>query len=316
MDRTAGREAGNQMRFNNLCWFRIARPRRLRDKVSRSIARLCAAFVVGLCGCASAGGPAPPAAARTGLDATLWVETAVEYRALARQAYATAARSLARALADSSWSGALEQGEGYEGLPPAVILDVDETVLDNSPYQGRLLADGEAYADDSWAAWVRERAAGAVPGAIEFTRAAARAGVAVFYVTNRDAALESDTRANLARLGFPIDDEGNDVVLARGERPEWGSDKGSRRAMIARAYRVLLLVGDDLADFVTAAPDQGGRREVFERYAGRWGRAWIVLPNPMYGSWERALLEGGGGSDPVARKLERLETGRPPAERD
>lgn len=285
---------------------------RHRDTVSRrpSAAGLSAALLgVAFGACATAGGAPRASSTLEGLNATLWVQSSVEYRALAMQAYATATRALSRALADSTWTAALEQTAGFGGLPPAVIVDVDETVLDNGDYQGRLLEDGASYAADTWAAWVAERSADAVPGALEFTRAAARAGVTVFYVTNRDAPLETDTRANLARLGFPLAEGRRDVLLARGERPEWGSDKSSRRAHVARSYRILLLAGDDLGDFVETGATPAAREDALERHADRWGERWIVLPNPMYGSWERTLLEG-SGPDPIASKLRRIETGR------
>lgn len=286
-----------------------------RDKASRSVFRCLVAAVAAVApaACASTGG-APPPASFAGLNATLWVQSSAEYRALARQAFSAATRALHRGLADSSWTAAIEQTGDFGALPPAVIVDVDETVLDNGDYQGRLLEDGESYASDTWAAWVAERSADAVPGAVEFARAAEREGVAVFYVTNRDASLETYTRANLAGLGFPLPETGEDIVLTRGERTDWGSDKSTRRAHVARAHRVLLLVGDDLGDFVEAGTDLATREAALERHAERWGERWIVLPNPMYGSWERALLEGSADPDPAAAKLRRVETGREPDE--
>ena len=136
----------------------------------------------------------------------------------------------------------------------------------------------------------------------------------VFYVTNRDARLEEATRANLEKLGFPVADE-PDVLLMRGERPPWGSDKTSRRAHIARSFRVLLLVGDDLNDFVAAEPASvAERRALVERHREKWGTRWIVLPNPMYGSWERALVGGAEVSESEALRMKRrrLEAARPP----
>lgn len=261
-------------------------------------------------GCAST-----PTAANPMLHAVAWLQTAAEYRAAAAQGYAAASRSLDFALADSSWTAALEQQGAYGRLPPAVVLDVDETVLDNSPYQVRLIADRESFDDESWGRWVREARADPVPGALAFTRAAERAGVTVFYVTNRDAPLEEATRRNLARHGFPLE-QGIDVLLLRGERPSWGSDKGSRRAAVAERFRILLLIGDDLNDFASGAlSDRAARRVLVDRHRERWGERWIVLPNPMYGSWERSLVEGtprDGAEHPGGRMLEALEDRRPP----
>ena len=247
------------------------------------------------------------------LDATLWVQTASEYRAVARSVYLAAGDDLSLLLADSANSAALEQEGDFSRLPAAVILDVDETVLDNSPYQARLLVSGEQYSSDTWAAWVDERIAEPVPGALEFANGAARLGITVFYVTNRRASQESATRQNLSALGFPLQDD-LDVVLTRDERPEWNREKSSRRRFVADTHRVLMLVGDDLNDFVDVdGLSVAERNAVAERYRGYWGERWRMLPNPTYGSWERALFESDYGLPPserTDRKAEHLETER------
>lgn len=223
------------------------------------------------------------------LDATLWIQTSVEYRAVAQQAYVAAARGLDEALADSGWTAALEQTGEYEALPPAIILDVDETVLDNSPESARRIRSGAVFDTSSWYPWVREARAAPVPGASAFLAAAHEKGVTVYYVTNRDAVNEEATRRNLAQAGLPLEED-LDTILTRGERPEWRTDKGSRRAFVARDHRILLLVGDNLEDFVSGARASLAEREALRlRYSGYWGRRWIVLPNPMYGSWADAL---------------------------
>jgi acid phosphatase len=225
------------------------------------------------------------------LNAVLWMQSALEYEASALQAYRTAQLQLDHGLNTASWSAAVEQAGGAAGLPTAVVVDVDETVLDNSFYQARMIRDATAFSDQTWNLWVEERRAIAIPGALEFTLYAAKRGVVVFYVTNRTASGEQATRDNLAALGFPLDSN-TDTVLTRGERPEWNaSAKGPRRAHIAQRFRILLLVGDDLGDFVadpTGTPEE--RRARTAAYADRWGRQWIMVPNPTYGSWERAVI--------------------------
>jgi 5'-nucleotidase (lipoprotein e(P4) family) len=223
-----------------------------------------------------------------GLNATLWTQQSAEYRASAEQAYRTAGRMLDQGLGDPAWTAVLEQ-EGDPGrLPPAVILDVDETVLDNSPYQARLIVEGSEY-PDGWDAWVRQAEAPPVPGALEFARHAAQKGVDIFYVTNRAAALEEATERNLERAGFPVAKD-LDVLLMRGEREGWGSDKSSRRAYVASTHRILILAGDDLNDFISVSAASIEERDRLEaEYADRWGVMWIMLPNPAHGSWERAL---------------------------
>ncbi len=226
------------------------------------------------------------------LNAVAWVQTAGEYEASARQAYTIASLMLERALADPTWTASLEQAAsgGYESLPPAVILDVDETVLDNSPNQVRQVLDDRDFATPAWQAWVREEKAGLVPGALEFTRQAAARGIRVFYVTNRRHEVEEATHGNLARHGFPLE-AGFDTVYTRDEREDWGSDKGTRRVAVGREHRVLLLIGDALGDFVSGGDAAVAERQRLVRgHADYWGSRWIVLPNPQYGAWDGALI--------------------------
>ena len=236
---------------------------------------------------------APPAAATPAKislpDSVVWFRTSVEYRATAVQAYRLATLMLDRGLADKTWTAALEQTGEFGSKPPAVILDVDETVLDNSESEERNIRSGAVYSEAQWAVWCNERKATPIPGALEFTRAAAARGVAVFYVTNRDRALEQATRDNLAKYGFPLD-SGRDTVLTRAERPEWtSSDKSSRRALVAQDFRVVLLVGDDFGDFVAGARGTLAARQALDKAnEAMWGVKWIALPNPLYGSWKTA----------------------------
>ncbi len=238
------------------------------------------------------------------LHSVLWVQTALEFRASALQAYAGARQQLDAALADPSWTAALEQTGDASALPPAVVLDLDETVLDNSPYQARAIqsqlterAAGrmvEGFDPAAWDAWCAEAQAGAVPGAVEFLRYARSRGVTPFFVSNRAGTLEPATRRNLAALGIEAG-ESPDTVLLRNERPEWAaSDKTPRRIAVARTHRILLLVGDDLGDFAPAEGTVQDRAARLAAHEARWGRQWIVVPNPMYGSWERAILAAPG----------------------
>ena len=228
--------------------------------------------------------------ANDSLLGTLWVQSAAEYEALSLQTFATAERMLDRALADPAWTAAVEQvGQDFAALPPAIIVDVDETVLDNSPNQARLIRDREVYSEETWAAWVRTEEARALPGAVAFLRTAAERGVTVFYVTNRQDTLKEATRRNLLAEGFPVDDA-REVLLLKGENG-WTSDKTARRELIAADYRVIMLFGDDLNDFVparTKTPEP--RRGLVADHAAAWGERWFMLPNPIYGSWEASLF--------------------------
>lgn len=235
------------------------------------------------------------------LHAVLWMQTSAEYQMACRTAYRTAAAALEAALDDPKWTAALEQTTLHDGMPPAIIVDVDETVLDNSAFEGRMVRDRSRFSPTLWEQWVATKSATAVPGALEFLRGAADRGVTVFYVTNRSAASEPATRANLESLGFPLSNA-TDVVLTEGENG-WTSDKTARRTEIASRYRVLLIIGDDLADFMPGAkaPPED-RRRAASKYDDRFGRSWILLPNPVYGSWERALYPPDSADDEVLRR--------------
>lgn len=224
--------------------------------------------------------------ANENLNALLWMQTAVEFRIASDSAYKLARVQLERAVRDPKWS-ALDQ-KNARRLPTAIILDVDETVLDNTPMQGELIRTNQPFSGQAWTRWTSLAQAEPIPGAVEFTQSAAKRGVTVFYVTNRDKNEEEATRANLKRLGFPLAPK-VDTVLVQGEQPEWTGDKSTRRAHVAEKYRVLMLVGDDLNDFVNAYRlSTEERTALAEKHRAAWGEKWIMLPNPVYGSWERA----------------------------
>jgi 5'-nucleotidase (lipoprotein e(P4) family) len=223
------------------------------------------------------------------LNAALWMQRSVEYRASALTAFALARLRLDQALADPGWTAApKEQTGAYQSLPPAVIVDIDETILDNSGYQAWMALKDTTFDPKTWNAYVNTVTSLAIGGAVEFVRYAAGRGVKVFYVSNRTAEEEPATRKNLEKLGFPLDDKIDTVLTAR-EQPDWGSAKGTRRAHVAKSYRVLLNLGDNFGDFVDEyRGTEAERLKVFEEHKDRWGREWIMLANPAYGSFETA----------------------------
>lgn len=230
------------------------------------------------------------------LNAVLWVQRSAEYRAAAAQTYRAAIDRLDVALKHADWDALVpeERGNAAKGLKPAVILDIDETVLDNSPYQARLVRDGTEYSDPSWDAWVEERQAKAVPGVVEFARAANARGITLIYISNRAVHLKDATLANLRSAGLPVADEsvflGLGTVVADCEQD--GSEKDCRRQLAGRKYRVLMQFGDQLGDFVRIYDNSpAGRQALADRYDGWFGERWWMLPNPTYGSWEPALFD-------------------------
>ena len=244
--------------------------------------------------------PAPAPAATAGADdnlnAVLWVQRSAEYRALAAQTYRAAAAQLDTALAEAGWDALVpEEREGRgPGLKPAVVLDIDETVLDNSPYQARLVRNGGEYSDPSWDAWVEERKARALPGVVEFARAANARGITLVYISNRAVHLSQATLDNLRAEGLPV--EGEDVFLGLGTVvpgcEQHGSEKDCRRRLASRKYRVLMQFGDQLGDFLKIEDNSpAGRQALLERHGEWFGSRWWMLPNPTYGSWEPALFD-------------------------
>jgi acid phosphatase len=234
--------------------------------------------------------PGPASSANDLLNAVLWMQRSVEYKAAAMAAFALAQLRLDQALADRDWTAVVpkELSGPFQSLPPAVILDVDETVLDNSGYQAWMATKDTTFDPKTWTAYVNSVSSLAIPGAVEFARYAASRGVKVFYVSNRTAEEEPATSKNLERLGFPMGGAVDTILTAR-ERPDWGSAKGTRRTHIAREYRVLLNLGDNFGDFVDEyRGTEAERLAVLEQHKGRWGREWIMLPNPSYGSFESA----------------------------
>ena len=194
-------------------------------------------------------------------------------------------------------------------------MDIDETVLDNSAPQAGLLIDETCFPEFAsvWDNWIAKRSAPAVPGAAGFIHTARASKdpqgrpVRVFFITNREcerrAGTESscpqqdDTLANLRSLGLDSPTLADDLMI-RGERPDWGSEKLSRRLEVARQYRIVLNVGDDLADFLAEVRRQTPslREQARCAHDALWGRRWFVLPNPMYGSWLVALGPDAGAA--------------------
>lgn len=243
------------------------------------------------------------------LHGTLWVQTSAEYAVSTIQVYSMASGHLDAAKNDHNGSALSQSGAGEQ--PLAIIVDVDETVLDNAGHTARGIIARESFNVDTWRAWVREAAAPPVPGAVDYLRRVNEMGITVFYVTNRFHTLEDSTRQNLEALGCPLRTD-IDVVLTREERPGWGRDKSSRRNWVAKDFRVLQVVGDDLADFVSVpnGADPEDRIEIARNHEDQWGRRWFLLPNPVYGGWEEALMHGEHSQlvKPLDRKFRQLET--------
>lgn len=209
------------------------------------------------------------------VGATLYTQQAAEYRALCYQAYNLAALRLKEALQ-------------IKPLRPAVILDLDETVLDNSAYTAWQIVSDRSYEPDTWTAWTDLEAAPAVPGVTEFLHLADSLGVTLLYVSNRLVKEQAATMRNMQSLGLPqVSDEHFFLKTST-------SDKSARRDSIAaQGYDVLLLIGDNLGDFDGIWDKQSNavRRERTDASRAEFGSRYIVLPNAIYGTWEGALYD-------------------------
>lgn len=275
------------------------------------------AAALALAGCAqaprtAATAPAPMAAPTTpaaapaaagvaaddNLNAVAWSQRASEHDFIYVQTFRDAQEKILKAKQDPTWDALPKDDRAVhpslKGLKTAVILDIDETVLDNSPYQARLIRSGGEFNEADWAAWCKEAAARALPGALEFTRFAADHGVAVFYVSNRAKDLDEATLANLRSAGFPV--AGKESFLGLGTFVEGceqaGSEKSCRRQLLAKNYRVLMQFGDQIGDFTSILGNNDeGRTRAMAPYTAWIGERWFVLPNPTYGSWEPALFD-------------------------
>jgi acid phosphatase len=253
-------------------------------------------------------GCVPSAGPHNDLLAVLWMQTSAEYRALSVSAYRSAIEALKTGVADPRWTAELSQAAGYEQMPPAVVMDLDETVFDNTAFNAGRIAEGgcEPPMERAWDEWVARRAAGTVPGAAEFVRAARNLTdtrgrpVRVIFITNRECRARApggspcpqreDTLANLRALGLDSPTLDEDLLLS-GDQPDWDKDKTPRREAVARRFRIVQLYGDDIGDFAPGARSMSlaEREQARCRYDAYWGKRWIVLANPVYGSWKNAL---------------------------
>jgi 5'-nucleotidase (lipoprotein e(P4) family) len=251
-----------------------------------------------LCACATEP-PAPDPHRDGGL---LWVKYSAEYRAITEQVYADATQDLPGFVRDTAWS-VIPGQEDVAHLPVAVILDVDETVVSNIDFQLTFERPFENWKLDEW---TRNTIATPVHGVRRFVESARAAGVTVFFVTNRPCERIEGSDDPCPQKQSTIDDirevgietDAGHVFLSQ-ERG-WNREKSARRNHIAQTHRVVMLIGDDLGDFLpcvrrkayppcnrTATADE--RVAMVEKNAHLWSNGWYILPNPMHGSWTSVI---------------------------
>ena len=225
------------------------------------------------------------------LDAVLWTQTSIEHELIYRQLFANATHQLDVALADPSWDALPFAPRNLAGLPPAVVVDIDETLLDNVPLNARDIINNQVYSYDRWNTWVEQAKAQALPGSVAFLQAARQKGIQVYYLTNREHSQVAATAKNLRLRGFPIESDAQILAASTptGHCESAGYGKQCRRQWVARHARVLLMAGDSLGDFVQAEHNTlNAQRKAVEPYVNWLGQRWFLLPNPSYGNWYSA----------------------------
>jgi len=205
----------------------------------------------------------------------LYQQRAAEYKALAFQAYNIAQLRLDQQLKIKSKN------------PLAIITDIDETVLDNSPYFVALAKRGEIYSDSSWVKWTAKVKCDTVPGAAHFLKYAAGKGLTIFYITNRFEQERLPTLKNLNKWGLPQAESAHLFLMNSDDSKE------SRRLLVQKKYNIVLLLGDSLGDFDKFFDhlSDNERTAHTQQMAALFGAKFIVLPNAMYGTWEDVLYK-------------------------
>lgn len=206
------------------------------------------------------------------IGAYLWQQTSGEYRALMYQAYNLAKLKIEREL------------ENKHNRKRAVVFDIDETLLDNSFGGAREIQEKLPWKENHFADWVKLKKAIAVPGGLDFVKFLVDNRIEVFYISNRRVDMFDDTFTNLVEQGFPVKKE--NLMLM-------GTDhsKEERRQAVLKKYDIVMLVGDNLTDFHKAFEKKGvaERNGLVDQMKADFGDRFIMLPNPLYGDWERAL---------------------------
>lgn len=209
------------------------------------------------------------------LYAALFQQRAAEYSALCQQAYNIAQMQIDVALKQSHTK------------PLAIVTDIDETLLDNSPYAVAMAQKGQSYEQSSWLDWTSRADAQPMFGSQKFYNEAATKGIEIFYITNRSVKDKPGTVANLKKFGFPYADDAHVIVR------ETISSKEPRRQKVAETHDIVLLLGDNLSDFSAAfdKKDETGRQQGVTENAALFGKKFIILPNSGYGDWESAIFD-------------------------
>ena len=206
----------------------------------------------------------------------LWYQNAAEVDALYQQGYNVATNKLKELLKQPT------------NKPYSIVLDIDETVLSNIPFQVKMVKDGTAFNPKLWDEWVQKAEATPVAGAKEFLQFADKNKVQIYYISDRTDAQVDATIKNLEAQGLPV--QGRDHLMFK---KEGDKSKEGRRQEVLKHTNLVMLFGDNLVDFAEfSTKSEADRDKMFEQLKAEFGDKFIIFPNPMYGSWESAVYQG------------------------
>lgn len=202
-----------------------------------------------------------------------WFQQSGEYQALTYQAFNTATM-------------VFDNAKPLDGKPKAVVVDLDETMIDNSAYSAWQVKANKPFDSKTWSEWTSAKQALAVPGAVNFANYVNSHGGTMFYVSNRKTTEYAATMENLNRLGFTGVNEKTLLLSSNTSNKQARFD-----AIKAAGYNIVLYAGDNLNDFGSATyhKDNAQRRAFVNQNHNQFGTQYIVLPNPLYGDWESGL---------------------------
>lgn len=208
--------------------------------------------------------------------ATLWYQKSSEMKALYYQCF--------------NWAKLRVEMDVLKNpskLKKAVVVDIDETMLNNSPFEGKCINTGKSYTSESWSNWTSQINAKALPGAVEFSKFAESKGVEVFYISNRSVDEFDVTLKNLQKENFAFADSAHLLLMTN------TSSKTARRDIVKENYEIILLIGDNMGDLSEIFEDRSANFgfDLVDEQRSMFGEKYIVLPNPMYGSWEKPILD-------------------------
>ncbi len=219
------------------------------------------------------------------LMSTVWFQKSAEMRAIYYQSY-----NWAKMIVDKKLSQLNKKQK------KAVVLDIDETVLDNSPFEVKCIETDKGYSKKTWNEWAQLSEAKALPGAVNFTNYVKNKGVDVFYISNRSKDELAVTMKNMKKLNFPCVDSSHFLLKTT------TSSKKQRRAIVAKKYKIILLIGDNLTDYSEIYENRNEKLgfDIVDKNKADFGTKFIILPNPMYGEWENAIY---GNTHKLSKEL-------------